>query len=148
METAMKVRRRILIKKESIRSVAKETGLSRNTIRKYCRDDEPPTYKRSSPNFRPRLKGFEDQLIEWFEHDLKRPKREYRTAQKLYEQLVLEGYLGSYSPVCRFIKKLKTQQLSLTDAFIPLAFKAGYEYSAVKYRKSVNPVETLNLPTA
>ena len=58
-------------------------------------------------------------------HDLKRPKREHRTAQKLYEQLVLEGYLGSYSPVCRFIKKLKTTQLSLTDAFIPLVFKAG-----------------------
>lgn len=32
METAMKVRRCILIKKESICSVAKETGLSRNTI--------------------------------------------------------------------------------------------------------------------
>ena len=125
MQTAMKVRHRILIKKESIRSVAKDTGLSRNTIRKYCRDDEPPKYKRSAPNFSSRLKGFEEHLIEWFEHDLKRPKREHRTAQKLYEQLVIEGYLGSYSPVCRFIKKLKTQQLSLTDAFIPLVFKAG-----------------------
>ena len=125
METAMKVRRRILVNNESIRFVAKETGLSRNTIRKYCRDDEAPKYKRSAPNFSPRLKGFEDQLTEWFTHDLKRPKREHRTAQKLYEQLVLEGYLGSYSPVCRFIKKLKTTQLSLTDAFIPLAFKAG-----------------------
>ena len=125
METAMKVRRRIFIKKESIRSVAKDTGLSRNTIRKYCRDDEPPKYKRSSPNYSPKLKGFEEQLIEGFEHDLKRSKREHRTAQKRYEQLVIEGYLGSYSPVCRFIKKLKTQPLSLTDAFIPLVFKAG-----------------------
>jgi len=125
METAMKVRRRILINNESIRSVAKLTGLSRNTIRKYCRDDQPPKYKRSAPNFNPRLKGFEEQLIEWFEFDLKRPKRERRTAQKLYEQLIPEGYLGSYSPVCRFIKKLKTTQLSLTDAFVPLIFKAG-----------------------
>ncbi len=125
METAMKVRRRILVNNESIRSVAKETGLSRNTIRKYCRDESPPKYKRSAPNFSPKLKGFESQLSQWFEQDLKRPKRERRTAQKLYEQLVLEGYQGSYSPVCRFIKKLKTTQLSLTDAFIPLAFKAG-----------------------
>jgi len=39
METAMKVRRRILIKKESIRSAAKDSGLSRNTMRKYCRDN-------------------------------------------------------------------------------------------------------------
>jgi len=125
METAMKVRRRILVNNESIRSVAKETGLSRNTIRKYCRDDAPPKYKRSSPNFSPKLKGFEDQLTQWFEFDLKRPKRERRTAQKLYEQLVFEGYQGSYSPVCRFVKKLKATQLSLYDAFVPLNFKAG-----------------------
>ena len=70
METAMKVRRRILVNNESIRSVAKETGLSRNTIRKYCRNDEAPKYKRSDPSFSPRLKGFEGQLIEWFKQRL------------------------------------------------------------------------------
>jgi len=64
METAMKVRCRILINNESIRSVAKQTDLSRNTIRKYCRDDQPPKYKRCAPNFSPRLKGFEDRLKE------------------------------------------------------------------------------------
>jgi len=121
----MKVRRRVLVNNESIRSVAKETGLSRNTIRKYCRSDEPPKYNRTAPNFSPKLKGFEDQLVDWFTHDLKRPKRERRTAKKLYEQLILEGYLGSYSPVCRFVKKLKTAQHSLTNAFIPLTFQAG-----------------------
>ena len=50
METAMKVRRRILVNNESIRSVAKETVLSRNTIRKYCRNDSPPKNKRSVAN--------------------------------------------------------------------------------------------------
>ena len=83
METAMKVRRRVLVNNESIRAVAKETGLSRNTIRKYCRNDSPPKYKRTAPNFSPKLKGFESQLTEWFIHDLKRPKREHRTAKKL-----------------------------------------------------------------
>jgi len=125
METAMKVRRRILVNNESIRSVAKDTGLSRNTIRKYCRDESLPKYKRSAPAFSPKLKGFEDQLTQWFEFDLKRPRRERRTAKKLYEQLVLEGYQGSYSPVCRFVKKLKSTQTSLNDAFVPLSFKAG-----------------------
>lgn len=125
METAMKVRRRVLVNNESIRAVAKETGLSRNTIRKYCRNDSPPKYKRTAPNFSPKLKGFEGQLTEWFTHDLKRPKREHRTAKKLYEQLILEGYRGSYSPVCRFVKRLKTAQHSLASAFIPLSFEVG-----------------------
>jgi len=49
----------------------------------------------------------------------------WRTAVKLYEQLVEEGYTGSYSPVCRFIKSLKADGSQLLRAFIPLYFKAG-----------------------
>ena len=44
---------------------------------------------------------------------------------KLYEQLVEEGYTGSYSPVCRFIKVLKADGSQLSQAFIPLHFAAG-----------------------
>ena len=125
METAMKVRRRILVENQSIRAVSRETGLSRNTIRKYCRDDAPPKYERKVPTVLHVLKDYEVQLTRWFEADLKRPNRERRTAQKLFEQLVLEGYQGSYSPVCRWIKNLKSSQPSTVDAFIPLNFEAG-----------------------
>jgi len=125
METAMKVRRRILVEQQSIRSVAKETGLSRNTVRKYCRDEAPPKYRRTQPMPLHVLKGYEDQLTQWFGDDLKRPKRERRTAQKLFEQLIYKGYQGSYSPVCRWINKLKSAQPSTVDAFIPLVFDAG-----------------------
>jgi len=94
METAMKVRRRILVENQSIRAVSRETGLSRNTIRKYCRDDSPPKYQRKTPTVLHVLKDYEDQLTQWFEIDLKRPNRERRTAQKLFEQLVLDGCQG------------------------------------------------------
>ena len=125
METAMKLRRLILIEGRSIRSVSRETGISRNTLRKYLRSESPPTFTRSQPVVLHKLRGHEDTLRQWFEFDLKRPSRERRTAQKLYEQLVLEGYLGSYSPVCRFIKKLKSAHASPQQAFIPLQFESG-----------------------
>lgn len=125
METAMKVRRRILVNNESIRSVSRETGISRNTIRKYLDDESPPKYKRKKPAITHVLKGYEDQLTQWYEQDLKRPKRERRTAKRLYEQLIIEGYQGSYSPVGRWIKKLKESMPSTMDAFIPLTFKPG-----------------------
>lgn len=125
MESAMKVRRLILIEGRSIRSVSRETGISRNTLRKYLLDESPPSYHRSKPTTQHKLKGFEDTLLQWYEYDLKRPKRERRTAQKLFEQLLEEGYCGSYSPVCRFIKKQKSTHLSPQQAFIPLQFKAG-----------------------
>ena len=125
MESAMKIRRLVLVEGRSIRSVCKETGISRNTLRKYLRDENPPSYKRSQPAPRHVLKDYEHLLNQWYEYDLKRPKRERRTAQKLFEQLLLEGYAGSYSPVCLYIKKLKSSQASPQQAFIPLEFTIG-----------------------
>ena len=106
MESAAKIRRLVLRDGRSIRSVSRSTGLSRNTIKKYLKDATPPRYHRSQPPVRHKLQGFEDRLRDLFEQDQKRARREWRTAVKLYEQLVEEGYTGSYSPVCRFIKAL------------------------------------------
>lgn len=125
MESAVKIRRLVLRDGHSIRSVSRSTGLSRNTIRKYLLDASPPCYHRSVPPVRHKLSGYEDRLRSLYKQDLSRPRRERRTAVKLYEQLVEEGYTGSYSPVCRFIKALKTDGSQLQQAFIPLHFKAG-----------------------
>lgn len=125
METAMKIRRRILVEGESIRSVSRTTGLSRQTIRKYLDNDNPPRYKIRQAGSRSILKGFESRLSDWYEADLSRPKRERRTAKKLYEQLLLEGYPGTYTPVCRFVKQLKQENNQHQKAFIPMTFEAG-----------------------
>ena len=45
MESVMKIRRQILVDGRSIRSVSRETGLSRNTLRKYLTDEAPPRYR-------------------------------------------------------------------------------------------------------
>ncbi|MCV6598384.1 MAG: IS21 family transposase, partial [Mangrovicoccus sp.] len=108
------------------RSVARQTGLSRNTIKKYLKDDSPPSYHRQAPPVRHKLcNGFDTRLKGLFEQDQKRPRRERRTAQKLYEQLVAEGYTGSYSTVQRYIRDLKRAGASSGEAFIPLHFAAG-----------------------
>lgn len=127
METSMKLRRQVLLEGRSIRSLSNETGLSRNTIRKYVRGDgdSPPRYQRKEPAVLHKLSGYESLLVDWYEADLKRPKRERRTLQKLYEQLVLQEYQGSYYPVCRFIRKHKSTQHNHHQAFIPLQFEAG-----------------------
>lgn len=126
METAMKIRRRILVNGESIRSVNRTTGISRTTIRKYLEEDKPPSYKTRQAGLRSILKGFEAILTDWYQADLTRPKRERRTAKKLFEQLILEGYKGTYTPVCRFVKQLKEEDRgNHHKAFIPMTFEAG-----------------------
>ena len=56
---------------------------------------------------------------------MKRPRRERRTAPKLYEQLVTEGYTGPYSPVQCFVRGLKRVGAGSGETFIPLHFAAG-----------------------
>ncbi len=126
MESALKIRRMVLRDGQSIRSVSRDTGLSRTTIRKYVKDASPPGYHRDGPAVRHKLcDGYDVLLQELYEQDLNRPRRERRTAIKLYEQLVGEGYTGSYSPVQRFIRDLKRAGPGAGDAFVPLLFPAG-----------------------
>lgn len=125
MESAAKIRRLVLRDGRSIRSVSRDTGLSRNTIKKYLKDASPPRYHRNQAPVRHKLQGFEDRLRALFEQDSGCPRRERRTVVKLYEQLVAEGYTGSYSSVYRFVKVLEGDGSALSQAFIPLHFKAG-----------------------
>ncbi len=63
MESVSKIRRWVLVEGRSIRSVARATGLSRNTIKKYLRDDSPPSYQRHAPPVRHKLcNGFDLRL--------------------------------------------------------------------------------------
>lgn len=73
------------------------------------------------------MNGFDLRLQALFDQDQKRPRHERWTAQKLYEQLVVEGYTGSYSPVQRFVHDLNYAGASSADAFILLCFAAGVE---------------------
>jgi len=127
METALKVRGWILGDGRSIRAVARETGISRTTIKKYLKDPEQPQYRERQPRVGHKLNAqFEARLRDLFKHDLQLRRRDRRTAKKLYEALVAEGYTGSYSPVQRFVGELKKAAgISAGDAFIPLSFAPG-----------------------
>jgi predicted transcriptional regulator len=50
METIGKIRRRRLVDHDSISEIARDMGLSRNTVKKALRSDgEPPEYRREAP---------------------------------------------------------------------------------------------------
>ena len=77
MESVSKIRRWVLVEGRSIRSVARVTGLSRNTIKKYLKDESPPSYQRQAPPVRHKLcNGFDLRLQDLFDQDQKRPRRE------------------------------------------------------------------------
>jgi len=71
METALKIRGWILGDGRSIRAVARETGISRKTIKKYLKDPEQPQYRGRQPRVGHKLSAeSEARLRELFKRDL------------------------------------------------------------------------------
>jgi len=127
MDFIAEIRRRHFISGESISSIALSLKLSRTTVRKHLKTIEEPVYQRKTQRF-PKLGGFEDQLKHWLETDIRLPKKQRRTAQRLFEGLQTEGYRGAYDSVQRYVKLWKIEQKTTpttSQAFIPLIFPAG-----------------------
>ena len=129
LETIGKIRRRHFVEGETISQLARDFQLTRKTVRKYLKSTDPdPSYTRQHQP-QPKLGAFQSLLEEWLKNESQRPRRERRTAQRLYEGLQREGYAGAYDSVQRFVKAWKgDRRPSLTQAFVPLSFLPGAKY--------------------
>ena len=126
MDMIAEIRRRHLVSKESISSIARDLKLSRPTVRKHCQTQSEPIYQRhKQPS--PRLGAFQETLESWLGAERLLPKAQRRTARRLFEGLQVEGYRGAYDSVQRFVRRWKAAKSgpALTQAFVPLAFAPG-----------------------
>ena len=121
-----KVKRLYSRDKLSLHEIAKTTGLSRNTIRKWVRDTgdvEKPTYRRNEmPS---KLTAFAQALELALKADSHRTKQNRRTAKALFVQIKAAGYTGGYSRVTDFIRAWRDHEGKAPKAFVPLAFELG-----------------------
>jgi transposase len=128
MDMIAEIRRLHFVENETVSALAKTFKLSRPTIRKHLKTVEEPVYSTRQHQPHPKLGTYLDQLHTWLRNDATLPSKRRRTAQRLYECLQVEGYLGGYSAVQRFVKDWKQAQASsppIKQAFVPLAFPPG-----------------------
>lgn len=108
----------------SIREIAKRTGLSRNTVRKYLRSGTvEPRFK--TPERPSKLDPFVERLTAWLRRELGRPRKQKRTIKQLHADLVSLGFDGSYERVAAFARSWRDdyrrqQQMSGRGTFVPL----------------------------
>jgi transposase len=107
--------------------IARRTGLSRTTVKKWLRAGEEvePRYRReSAPG---KLSPFHEVLLRALEADARRPKRDRRTAKALFAELKAQGYAGGYTVLTDFIRSWRSQASANapTRAFVPLKFELG-----------------------
>lgn len=126
MDLIAEIRRRRLVSRESISSIARELKLSRPTVRKHCRSQTELIYRRHKQPT-PMMGAFQERLETWLRTERLLPKAQRRTARRLFEGLQAEGYRGAYDSVQRFVQRWKASKSgpSLAQAFVPLAFAPG-----------------------
>ena len=126
MEMIGKVRRMKLREQLSNSEIAKRTGLSRNTVKKWLKapGDQAPKYKRQSGFTK--LSAFEGVLVQALKADSHRPKHARRSARALLAQLQAQGYRGGYSRLTDFIRAWREQEgQAASKAYVPLSFELG-----------------------
>jgi transposase len=110
---------------KSMRWIAREFKLSRNTVAKYVQDGSPPRYKLSKPRVFPVLEPFKEFIVQTLESDKTAPAKQRHTAKRIYERLVSEkAYSGSEPTVRRFVAQW-CQRSRSPKIFIPLEFPPG-----------------------
>ena len=112
-----------------IRQIARRTGLSRNTVRKYLASNvvEPRYPQRQSPS---KLDDYEQTLISWLFRETKRHRKQRRSVKQLFHDLVKLGYTGSYDRVAAFARRWReaqqeAQRTAGNKIFVPLQFAPG-----------------------
>ena len=122
-----KVRRMRLRDGLSISEIARRTSLSRNTIKDWLRGpvrDEMQYRRAAVPK---KIGPYETVLRDALATDARRPRRERRTALKLFAQLQAQGFPGSYARVTECIRAWRAAQgaVAARSAFVPLSFAWG-----------------------
>lgn len=129
METIGKIRRWHRVDKLSVSEIARRLSASRNTIAKYL-DGEltKPRYKTRGKRA-PVMGAWVVKLEALLSEDAGRPRKEQRTAQRLHDGLVQEGFTGSYPTVQRFVKAWREERRQGPGSvFIPQSFAPGEAY--------------------
>ena len=91
---------------KSIKGIAREIGVSRNTVRKYLRkSNELPTYKKREPRTT-KLSAYESYLKKRVEQ----AKPEWIPAIVLYREIQEQGYNGKLTQLRRFLAPLKEKR--------------------------------------
>jgi len=122
-----KIRRMHLRDGKSIREISRVTGLSRNTVRGWLRQQdvtEPKYPKRSEVSV---VDAWAQHLEAALRTDQHRAARERRTAKALFEQIRALGYRGSYPRVVVWVRRWREQQANAPRraAFVPMSFELG-----------------------
>jgi len=118
-----RVRRAVRVEGRSQRAVAREFGLSRETVRKMLQYAVPPGYQRQQRINRPKLGPWLGVIDAILSDDKQRPVKQRHTAKRIFDRLKEEHqFTGGYTIVKDYVRSatLRSQEM-----FVPLTHAPG-----------------------
>jgi transposase len=122
MDQAHVLRHKVLKEGQSIRRVARELGLSRNTVTKYLDQPEPVRSfrrRRERPVWEAVKPRLEELVAEW---GPRTTAKQRITAMRLHRQLVAEGYRVGRTLVGEYWRERRRQR---AEVYVPLINRPG-----------------------
>ena len=124
MDQVHVIRHKVLVEGRSQRSVARELGVSRNTVSKYLTQSEPRRVE-SKPRRRRVMEQVAPRLEELLEGWSRRSTAKQRvTGTRLHAQLIEEGYEVGVTTVRAYVREWRRQR---QEVYIPLVHRPGEE---------------------
>lgn len=129
VETVGRIRRLYFVDGRSIKEIVRLLKVSRNTVRRVLRAENPKLGYERAVQPRPRLGPYATRLEQLLEEDERLPAKQRRRTMRLYEALLAAGYAGKEDSVYRFVKLWRAERARHADrVFIPLVFAPGEAY--------------------
>lgn len=129
VDTIARVRRAFHVQGWSVKKIARELSVSRNTVRKIVRSDVTEfTYKREHQPL-PRIGAWRGDVERFLIANEGKAPRERLTLIRIYEEVRALGYDGSYDTVRRYARSwAKARGTVTSQAYVPLYYAPGEAY--------------------
>jgi transposase len=109
---------------KSLRQIARDFGISRDSVSKMLAYASPPGYRRTAPIRRPKLDGFTDHIDGWLEENSGLPRKQRYTAKRIFDRLRVEySFKGGYTIVKDYVRD---QERRRGEMFVPLHHAPGH----------------------
>ena len=129
VETIGRIRREHLVKGKSIKEIARDLNISRNTVRKVLRSGETSFSYEREVQPRPKLGRWKAEIDRLLTNNVESTARERLTLIRVFEELRALGYEGGYDAVRRYARNWSRVHAGQTAAaYVPLSFAPGEAY--------------------
>lgn len=120
------IRHAYYVEGKSIRRIARELHIARQSVRKALDKAEPTPYTCTTPRTAPKLGPYRERIAELLATNATLPRKQRYTSHRIFTLIQAEGFTGSESTVRAYVSKQRQQQRR-PATFLPLEFDPGQD---------------------